>query len=172
MQTGSSLGQATVCPWVGRLADRFGNRPVMFAGQLISAGGLLFFAAATGGNWLWLVGAWTLWIAYAGLNVGLPNLMLKLAPDNNVPHVAAFDAVRGVCYAVATVAGGALVDGCRHLSPTIGSIELGFFTYLFLFGWAARSLGALVLTLVIEPKNPILPKRQLKTDVAGDEHLL
>jgi MFS family permease len=154
LQTGTSLGQWAVSPRVGRLADHFGNRPVMIVCQLLSAGGLLFFAAATGGNWLWLIGAWTLWIAYAGLNIGLPNLMLKLAPaDNNVPHVAAFDAVRGLCYAAGTVVGGAMVDHCRCMSVTVGGQVLGFFTYLFLFGWAARSLGALLLTLVMEPSN-------------------
>jgi len=154
LHTGTSLGQWAVSPRVGRLADRLGNRPVMMVCQLLTAAGMLFFAAATGGNWLWLIGAWAMWIAYAGLNIGLPNLMLKLAPgDYNVPHVAAFDAIRGLCYAAGTVAGGALVDGCRDVPLSFGGVELGFFTYLFLFGWAARSLGALLLTLVQEPSS-------------------
>ena len=59
----------------------------------------------------WLIGAWVLWIAYAGLNVCLPNLMLKLAPPQaNASYVAAFHAVTGLCYAANTILGGVLVD--------------------------------------------------------------
>ena len=51
LQTGMNLGQWTVSPWLGRLADRLGNRPVMFVCQLLVAAGLLFFAAATPAHW-------------------------------------------------------------------------------------------------------------------------
>ena len=140
-------------PWVGGLADRLGNRPVMMVSQLLVAVGLLFFAAATPEHWAWFVGAWVLWIAYAGLNVCLPNLLLKLSPErSNTPYIAAFYAVTGLCYAASTIVGGALVDQCgKWAFPLGGGRWLGFFPYLFLFGWAARSLGSLVLLLVIEP---------------------
>jgi len=66
------IGQWGVSPWIGRLADRLGNRPVMIVSQLLVAAGLLFFALATPQHWAWLIGAWVLWVAYAGLNVCLP----------------------------------------------------------------------------------------------------
>ena len=74
--------------------------------------GLIFRAsrAATPQRWLWFTGAWVLWIAYAGLNVCLPNLMLKLSPErSNAPYIATFYAVTGLCYAASTVVGGLLV---------------------------------------------------------------
>jgi hypothetical protein len=43
---------------------------------LLVATGPLFYLAATPEDWWWIVGAWVVWIAYAGLNVCLPNLLL------------------------------------------------------------------------------------------------
>jgi MFS family permease len=159
MQTGMRLGQWGISPRIGALADRLGNRPVMIVSQLLVAAGLLFFAAATPEHWTWFIGAWVLWIAYAGLNVCLPNLMLKLSPeDANVPYIAVFQAVTGLCYAVSTIVGGVLVDQFSGWKlPLCGGRWLLFFPCLFIAGWAARSLGALLLLWVIEPG---LPKRQ------------
>jgi Na+/melibiose symporter-like transporter len=161
LQTGMRLGQWTISPRLGRLADRLGNRPVMIVCQLLVAVGLLFFAAATiHSHWAWLIGASVLWIAYAGLNVCLPNLMLKLSPrESNTPYIAAFDAAGGLCFAASTIIGGALVDCCRTWTiPLGGGVELPFFTALFLFGWMVRSLGAAVLLLVIEPPLKMPPE--------------
>ena len=153
LQTGMHLGQGTISPWLGRLADRLGNRPVMFVCQLLVAAGLLFFAAATPAHWQWLIGAWVLWIAYAGLNVCLPNLILKLAPPQaNASYVAAFYAVTGLCYAAYTILGGALVDRWKTWTfPLGGNRWLLFFPCLFIFGWLMRSVGAMLLLWVIEP---------------------
>ena len=153
LQTGMRLGQSGVSPWVGRLADRLGNRPVMMLSQLLVAAGLLFFAAATPDHWTWLIGAWALWIAYAGMNVCLPNLMLKLSPErSDAPYIAAFYAVTGLCYGASTIVGGALVDQYRTWQfPLGGDRWLLFFPCIFISGWAARSLGALVLFWVVEP---------------------
>jgi MFS family permease len=134
----------------------------MMVSQLLVAAGLLCFAAATPSHWQWLIGAWMLWIAYAGLNLCLPNLMLKLSPrDANTPYIAAFDAVRGLCYAASTILGGALLDHCRTWTFSLCGVELSFFPCLFLLGWATRSLGAAVLLLVIEPAaHKKTPRRQ------------
>ncbi|MEN6367319.1 MAG: MFS transporter [Thermoguttaceae bacterium] len=149
-QTGMRLGQCGVSPWLGELADRRGNRPVMIVSQLLVAAGLLFFAAATPAHWGWFLGAWVFWVAYAGLNVCLPNLMLKLSPDrSNATHIAAFQAVTGLCYALSTIAGGAMVDA--HLSQRL-VLAVPFFPAFFVFGWIMRSFGALLLAWVLEPK--------------------
>ena len=154
LQTAMRLGQLTVSPRLGALADRLGNRPVMIVSQLLVAAGLLFFVAATRAQWPWFIGAWVLWIAYAGLNVCLPNLMLKLSPErSNTPYIAAFYAVTGLCYAASTIVGGALLDRYGTGSFDFYGIHLSFFAYVFVFGWATRSLGALVLTLVHEPRG-------------------
>ena len=78
-------GQMALAPTMGRWCDAFGSRPVMILSQLVVATGPLFLFMATRERWWWLVGAYVAWIAYAGLNVGLDNIKLKLAPaDNNV----------------------------------------------------------------------------------------
>jgi MFS family permease len=156
LQTGMNAGQWAISPWMGRLADRLGNRPVMFVSQLLVAAGLLFFTVATPEHWQWLIGAWVLWIAYAGLNVCLPNLILKLAPPQaNASYVAAYYAVTGLCFAANTILGGLLVDYCRTWTfPIVGSFYLRFFTFVFIAGWLLRSLGAFLLIWVVEP-----PKR-------------
>ncbi len=152
LQTCTRLGQWAASPRLGALADRRGNRPVMIACQLLAAAGLLPLAAATPAHWQWLFGAWALWIAYAGLNVCLPNWMLKLSPrESNTSYIAAFYAAGGLCYAVAAILGGAMVDCCRTwMIPLGGGRELPFFVSLFVFGWIARSLGALILAFVQE----------------------
>jgi hypothetical protein len=110
--------------------------------------------AATPTQWAWIIGAWVLWIAFAGLNVCLPNLVLKLSPEqSNTPHIAAFYAVTGLCYAASTIVGGELLDRCGKWTFLCFGSHWSFFAYLFLFGWATRSLGALVLTFVHEPRG-------------------
>jgi MFS family permease len=154
LQTGMRLGQWGISPRVGAWADRFGNRPVMILSQLLVAAGLLFFAAATPEHWQWLIGAWVLWIAYAGLNVCLPNLLLKLSPErSNASYIAAFYAITGLCYAASSIAGGWLLDTCRTGTFSLGGGWLRFFACLFILGWAMRSFGALILLWVIEPER-------------------
>ncbi len=43
LKTGMRLGQWTISPWFGRLADRLGNRPVMIGCLLLVAQGPLFY---------------------------------------------------------------------------------------------------------------------------------
>ena len=58
MQTGMRLGQLSVSPWLGRLADRIGNRPVMTACLLLVAQGPLFYFFSTPQARWWIIGAW------------------------------------------------------------------------------------------------------------------
>ncbi len=151
VQTGMRLGQWAVSPTVGRLADRLGNRPVMIVSQLLVAAGLLMYATATPEQLGWFVAAWVFWIAYAGLNVCLPNLLLRLSPRRfNPSYIAAFYAVSGVCYAASTVLGGVLVDHWGRATFSFAGYATAFFPGLFVFGWAARSLGALWLLPIVE----------------------
>ena len=154
MKTGMRLGQWTVSPWLGGLADRMGNRPVMVLSLLAVAQGPVFYLLASPERWWWVIGAWVVWIAWAGLNVCLPNLMLKLSPsESNTPYIAAYFAVTGLCVALSTVVGGVLFDLCRH-EPILllgGRFALDYYDYSFLFGWITRSLGVLLLwRLVVE----------------------
>jgi MFS family permease len=141
-------GQLTIAPWAGRMVDRFGNRPIMVVSQLIVATGPLFFLIASKDQpWL-IAGAFLVWSAYAGLNVGLDNIKLKLAPaDNNAPFIAIYHAVSDIANGVAIVAGGCIFDYIAtkpaHL-PT-------FYAQIFVLGWIARLLVVPLLARLIEP---------------------
>jgi MFS family permease len=152
LKTGMRLGQWTMGPRLGAAADRVGNRPVMVLSLLLVAQGPLFYLLASPQRPWWIVGAWTMWIAWVGLNVCLPNLMLKLSPsESNTPYIATYFAVTGLCVALSTVIGGVLFDLCRHERVALpGGLVLDYYHYSFLLGWIMRSCGALVLLLVIE----------------------
>lgn len=141
-------GQAAIAPWMGRLIDGYGSRPVMTISQLIAASGLLFFLAATAERWWLIGGAFIAWTAYAGLNVGLDNIKLKLAPaDNNAPYLAIFHATGDLANGMATVAGGMFYD--QQLLA--GTAPLALYAWLFLLGWIGRMLAALLIARLIEP---------------------
>ena len=153
LSTAMRCGQLAIGPWAGRMADRFGNRPVMAVSLLLVASGELFFLAGPQHRWL-VCGAWVAWIAWTGLNVCLPNLMLALSPrPANVPYIAMYYAVTDLCVAGSMIAGGAMSDALRGrlfcLFP--GAPALDYFHVAFLLGWVTRSLGLLLLFWVIEP---------------------
>jgi hypothetical protein len=104
------------------------------------------------------------WIAYAGLNIGLPNLMLKLSPGQSqcatagssssaskTPYIAAYFTVTGLCYAANTILGGWLFDRFGKSSFELLGSTLDYNQWIFLLGWAARCMGIIALLLVIEP---------------------
>ncbi|MHC4399865.1 MAG: MFS transporter [Planctomycetota bacterium] len=161
-KTGMRLGQLTISPWVGRIADRVGNRPVMLVALPIVASGPLWYFLSGPDQPDVLVrslvaGAWVAWVAYAGLNVCLPNLMLKLSPqESNTPYIAAYFSITGVCYAASTILGGRLFDklGDEVFTPFGAAVELDYYHYSFLVGWITRTMGVLLLLWVIEPKGP------------------
>jgi len=154
LRIGMRSGQSAIAPWFGRLVDRIGNRPVLVVSQLIVATGPLFFLLATPKHWWIVVGAWVVWIAYAGLNVGLPNLMLKLSPEeNNAPHIATYFAVSGLFFGVSTVVGGVAFDYLKTLPPAfcVGPWVFDHLGYLFYAGWVTRTIGVVFLLCLIEP---------------------
>ena len=142
------LGQVALAPHAGRLTDRIGNRPVMIVSLLIAAGGLLFFWAATPDR-RWLIsGAYIAWIAYAGLNVGLDNIKLKLAPpENNAPYLAVYHAVGDLANGISIIAGGLFYD--RLIAG--GSDALALYGQLFFWGWVGRTSAVVFLARLIEP---------------------
>jgi MFS family permease len=141
-------GQSVIAPWMGRLSDRFGNRPVMIASGLVTATGPLFFLWATPQQ-PWLVGgAFMAWIAYAGLNVGLDNVKLKLAPaENNAPFLAVYHAAGELANGIAAVGGGLYFD----LLAGGGPAALQTYAHLFLWAWIARTLAVALAARLIEP---------------------
>ncbi|MGW8258173.1 MAG: MFS transporter [Thermoguttaceae bacterium] len=154
LQTGMRLGQLSVSPALGRAADLFGNRALMIVCLLLTAQGPLFYFFSTPQEPWWFVGAWIVWIAYAGLNIGLPNLMLKLSPrQSNTPYIALYFTLTGLCYALNTILGGWLFDCYGHCEFNLFGSVIDYNRWMFLIGWMARCSGLLALLLVIEPRK-------------------
>jgi MFS family permease len=142
------VGQSGIAPAMGRLTDAWGNRPVMILAELVIATGPLFFLLATPERWWWLIGAYVVWIAYAGLNVGLDNVKLKLAPeDNNAPYLSAYYAISDLAYATSTVMGGVYFDQLLAKGRDAKAIYAG----LFVAGWLGRTLSTIFLFRLPEP---------------------
>jgi MFS family permease len=91
VQTMMRLGQMGASPALGRLSDRVGNKPVMLFCLVLTAQGPLFYFFSRPQSPWWFAGAWIVWIAYAGLNIGLNNLMLNLARQDTVSSRASAD---------------------------------------------------------------------------------
>ena len=158
MRCQTELGQTIISSQVGRLVDRVGNRRVMIVAQLLVALAMVFYLTATPAHWWWIYGASTLFIAYAGLNVGIPNLLLKLAPTQaRNAYVASHYAWSGLAYGLGSLGGGWLYDTAAREQWTayLGEWRLDHFAILFIGGLVLRAAGALWL-LAIPENSPEL----------------
>lgn len=152
LRTVTRVGQFSLSPMFGRMADRIGNRPVLVPCLFLVAQGPLFYFLSTPECRWWFAGAWIVWIAYAGINVALPNLMLRLSPQRaNTSYIAAYYAITGVCYATSTIAGGYLVDSPRlwFFEYWQSATDLGHCQAIFLLGWVARMAAVPILVLLV-----------------------
>ncbi len=154
MRTYLKLGQGALARWAGALCDRWGNRPVMVAGQVLVATSMLFLCLALEGNWWWLWGGWTAWIFYVGINVGLPSLMLKLAPEEQrATYLGTYWAVSGIVFAAASMIGGVLLDTLgQQAAWVVLRLGLEAFGALFLLGFLLRLGAAWWLWRLEEPQ--------------------
>jgi MFS family permease len=152
LQTGMRMGQIGVSPYLGSAADRFGNKPMMLVCLLITAQGPLFYYFAAPPSWWWIIGAWICWIAYAGLNNGLPNLTLKIASRAEyADYLAIYYTCTGLCYGVNTLLSGWLFDRFGKYHWSWNGFNCDFNQAMFLSGWIARLVGIVFLWRVIEP---------------------
>lgn len=158
-------GQACVAPIAGRWVDLYGNRPVMIWSQLLVAVSPLFFLVATP-QFSWIVGgAYVTWIAYAGLNVGLNNVKLKLAnKHNNSPFLAIYHTVGDLAFGAATLVGGLFFDILRNA----GSDAIRLYLALFVTGFLGRAAAVFFAARLQEPgADRVGPHlRRLGTSVA------
>ncbi|MFW6125166.1 MAG: MFS transporter [Pirellulales bacterium] len=159
LRTVMRLGQFTISPWMGRLSDRLGNRLVLAAATLLTAQGPLFYLlAAPGASW-WIGGAWLVWIAYAGVNVALYNLMLRLAPhEASTTYIAVYFTATGLAHAAGALPVGQLADRFAEETFAVGPWHWGFHDVVFLLGWLAR-LAAVVVLLVLVREPPPSTRR-------------
>jgi len=144
MQTAMRLGQIGVSAWAGPVSDRRGNRPVLIVCQLLVGVAPLFYFLASPSSPYWLAGAWLLWSAYAGINICLPNLTMKLAPHgDHAPHLAAFQALSSLFRY--------LFDRLRGVPLALFEIPIDRFAAAFVLAAMFRTAGILWLARVPEP---------------------
>ena len=154
MRTIMQVGQFGASYWLGPFSDRYGNRPVLIVSQLLVATGPLFFLLSSPEQPYWIYGAWIMWSAYAGINLCLPNLMLKLSDGrDHASYIGTYFAVTSLCYAGSTVAGGFLFDYLNERTQRylLWGVRWNLYEYLFLCGWATRTMGVIWLLRIVEP---------------------
>ena len=151
------LGQGAISPALGRWIDHFGNRPVMILSQSLVALGLLFYLPASHDQPWWIAGAWVCWIAYAGINIALSSLTIKLSgPEDSSLYLAAWFGLTGVVYGLSAIAGGALFDalaGWQATATLAGKalLTMGRYELFFCAGVVGRLLAAGSLWWLLEP---------------------
>jgi MFS family permease len=154
MRLAMQLGQMVYSRWAGQFSDRNGNRPLLAASQaLVSLGPLFYWLATPETRWL-LMGAWLVWSAFAGLNIGLPNLMFKLAPPGGTAaYVGTYFGLTNVVYAATTVAAGLAFDALADPGPAnlLAEVGLDRFGLLFVASAALRGCGVFWLWGLAEP---------------------
>ena len=113
--------QSLIMPRVGQTIDRWGGVPVLVVSQVLVSLSMLFFLVATPAQWWWIIGAYVLWIAYAGVNTSTPKLMLSLTPRAQyTSYAAAWFAWQEFVYALSTIAGGLLFDwASKNFTPRV-----------------------------------------------------
>lgn len=148
------VGQFFASPLVGVWCDRFGARAVLIVSQLVVALGVACYALAAmapaAAAIYWIAAAHLLWVAFVGLNVGLPGMVRRLAHGENARWFAWHLAASGVAYAGGTLLGGWLVDTYARDALSVCGATLGLFPAIFLAGWLARTLGVAWLWPIVE----------------------
>lgn len=143
-------GQAAIAAWFGRRFDEGGHRFWMLTCQLlVAAGGALLLLATPEFPWPFHA-AWILWIAYAGLNVAIPDLTLRFAPQGSAgPWIGLSFSLAAVSFGVATVFGGWAFD---HLPLAtwlgLGESPRGQYDAFFIVATALRLMAAGCLFLL------------------------
>lgn len=153
LKSAMTLGQALISPTIGQLVDRVGNRPVLCVSQVIVGAGLAGYLFASESR-PWVIGlAWLAWVAYAGINIGVPNLLLNLSPPGKTGAcVAGYDAVTGLCYGLSTLAGGLMFDLLQGGTMRVLEWDLNRYQYLFYLGIVTRIMGAGWVLRIEEPR--------------------
>jgi MFS family permease len=143
-------GQGAVATWFGRRFDEGRHRQWMLICQFVVAAGgalLLFATPEFPGPFH---AAWILWIAYAGLNVAIPDLTVRFAPQGSAgPWIGLSFSLAAVAFGMASVAGGWAFD---HLpvASWLGFASSGRSQYdaFFVIATALRLLAAGCLFLL------------------------
>ncbi|MDA7951920.1 MAG: hypothetical protein MPJ24_10580, partial [Pirellulaceae bacterium] len=72
------------------------------------------------------------WIGYAGLNIGLPAMTIKLAAgEETAPYFSCYFALCNLFLAIGTFLGGLMLDHYSEVTFSLGSWSFSFVVALF-----------------------------------------
>jgi hypothetical protein len=150
--SGTALGQGLLSPILGRLCDRIGNRAVIAVSEVVTASAMIFLIVSEERGVNWIYGAFLAMTAYAGVRVGLYNLMLKLAPrGESATYVANFFSFSALAFAVGGVAGRVLLLALSYQDFRIAGQQLSDYGYIFYIGWATLTIAVILVFGLDEP---------------------
>ncbi len=157
-------------PLWGRIADRFGHRPVL-AVNIVAVSTLpLFWLFATPG-FLWpiWIDAMLTGIFWPGLNLATFNLVLGTAPEaNRTSHLAVQNLVAGAFLAIAAVVGGLLAHAMGGWTWRVGPQTFVNFHVLYVLSSLGRiALLPLALRLREDHARPFAALVQIAGDKAS-----
>lgn len=145
----------TIRGW-GRLADQYGNRPVMLVTGALAAPVPLLWLVVDRGNFAWLAPAIHILggAAWAGHGLAGSNLLLRLSPrTHNAVYLSTFAALSGVGSAVGPVLAGLLGVWLRSHAIWLGPLLLDHYQLIFACSFVGRVLTLPLLQRVDEPKQ-------------------
>jgi MFS family permease len=150
---GALIGQILLASWVGRFSDRFGNRPTLIICQTLVAFGPFCYLMATPDQPWWLLGTLVLYSAIIGLDICLPNLVLKLSRDDNYAgYTANYFALSGLAFGTGALAGRMILDTFDYDTFYVNNMRLDIYGYLFYIAMITRLLSVLLIYGIDEPK--------------------
>jgi MFS family permease len=134
-----------VSPVWGRLADRYGNRPVLRVCMIVGALAPIpwIFATPAIAHWMWIV-VFVTGSFWSGIDLGNFNLMLSLFPrERQTVYLALYAVLVGLASGIAPMIGGALVDFLKaNYAAGYGLFRLGPYQVVFALSLAGRLMTA------------------------------
>jgi len=168
----STFANLALTPFWGRIADKYGNKPVMLICGNILGFTPFLWAITMPSNYfviipfLYIIAG----ISWAGFNIAAFNIVLKLSPKQDrafflsvnmlLPSITAF---------IAPLISGLLIDSIGAYRINIGFYYFGAFQLVFVIGGLMRSLPINILKKLKEPQEEHVEKvmRSVKTGIAG-----
>jgi len=150
------IGHALASRFWGRIADRFGQRPVMVICTFFKPLIVVVFLMATPSTAFWLLpmafaldGVWN-----AGTFIGANGYSMKIAPrENRSAFMAAIMALTGICGGLASVGGGMFLKSFSGVSLTVIGRTWTNYHFLFIISFFMRLACAGLVHYVRDPKS-------------------
>jgi len=157
-------------PLWGRIADRFGHRPVLAVNIVaVSTLPLIWLFATPGFLWPIWIDAMLTGVFWPGLNLAAFNLVLGTAPEaNRTSYLAVQGLVAGVFLATSAVVGGLLAHAMGGWTWTVGAQTFVNFHVLYVLSALGRlALLPLALRLREDQARPFAALVQIAGDKAS-----